>query len=278
MVHILQINKEQVFGIIWDNLRIRDNKLILTNDIIKEYGGIFVNLFSIEDITEFSILVQKDKLLEGIQLQGVGGSLLSKNQINQVKQDLEDNEIEKLLLINHEFMFSEHLHDIKIFKYNLSKDKAREEEGCIYILETFDISNPEVIYSCQIDSRRIFGKAWRFIIESFSPNSVFTQNQNPDPLMEADKEVDKILEKYMSYSMIVVAYEQSFPQWILFNQELSNFFVMENITFVIFEPNSCLKWQYNLNNIDPYEYFEGNMMRRYIFDWILNGNYLAFKF
>ena len=56
-------------------------------------------------------------------------------------------------------MFSEHLHDIKIFKYNLSKDKAREEEGCIYILETFDISNPEVIYSCQIDSRRIFGKA-----------------------------------------------------------------------------------------------------------------------
>ena len=55
---------------------------------------------------------------------------------------------------------------------------------------------------------------------------------------------------------------------------VSNFFIMENLTFVLFEPNSWLKWQYNLNGIDPYEYFEGNMMRRYIFDWILNGKNL----
>ena len=75
-------------------------------------------------------------------------------------------------------------------------------------------------YSCQIDSRRIFGKAWRFIVESFSPNSAYAIKQNPDLINETDKEVDKILEKYMTYTMVVAVYEQSFPQWILFNQEL----------------------------------------------------------
>ena len=103
-------------------------------------------IISIEDATEFSIMVQKDKLLEGIQLQGIGGCLISKVQINQVKQDLEESEIEKQLLINQEFMFSEHMHDIKIFKYNFSKDKATNENNYIYVIETFDISNPEIVY------------------------------------------------------------------------------------------------------------------------------------
>lgn len=117
-------------------------------------------------------------------------------------------------------MFSEHLHDIKIFKYNLSSEKVKNENVNIYIIETFDVNNPELVYSCQIDARGFKpqskedtpnnqGKACRFLIEAFHQNSKVTSSQSQP--VDVFNEVDKILEKYMSYSLVVVVYEQSFP-------------------------------------------------------------------
>ena len=79
-------------------------------------------------------------------------------------------------------------------------------------------------------------------------------------------EVERILEKYLEYPMVVLIYEQRFPHCALFSEEMSNFFVIDNLTFVIFDPDSSAKWEYNLNGITPYEYFEGDIMQKYVYE------------
>ena len=51
----------------------------------------------------------------------------------------------------------------------------------------------------------------------------------------------------------------------MFHKELSNFFVIDNITFLLFEPNSLLKWKYNIHDVKSYEYFEGDVMYKYVY-------------
>ena len=226
--------------------------------------------------TDFMVQINKQKILEGLQLQGVGGAIYSKLQLTELQDLCEDKKIEKQIVVNQEFMFSEHLHDLKIYKYNLSSEKMQDENMNIYVLEIFEVNNPETVYTCQIDSNKfkaklaeankeetkVQGKACRFILETFSLNSKSTSSQ-----------YEALDELYKIYSMVLVIYEQSFPHCVLFHQELSTFFVMDNLTFVVFEPNSALKWQHNLNGILPYEYFEGDMMHKFVYDCIFKSKF-----
>lgn len=91
-------------------------------------------------------------------------------------------------------------------------------------------------------------------------------------------EVEKILEKYMSYSIVVAVYDQRFPHCALFDQFLSDFFVVDNLTFVLFDPNSGIKFTTNLNDISPYEYFEGDIMHKYVYDCIFKRKIWHFNF
>lgn len=48
---------------------------------------------------------------------------------------------------------------------------------------------------------------------------------------------------------------------------------MDNLTFVLFEPSSALKWQHNLNGISPYEYFEGDMMHKFVYECLFKSKF-----
>lgn len=135
----------------------------------------------------------------------------------------------------------------------------------MYILETYEINSPNLVYCCHITTKALKGKACRLIVDFFNPKS-----QNEDLDNDEDTEIKNILEKYITYNLVVAVFEQSFPHCIMFHKELSNFFVIDNITFVIFEPNSMLKWRYNIFDISNYEYFEGDVMYKYINSTIMN--------
>lgn len=135
----------------------------------------------------------------------------------------------------------------------------------MYILETYEINSPNLVYCCHITTKALKGKACRLIVDFFNPKSQSEELDNDE-----DTEIKNILEKYITYNLVVAVFEQSFPHCIMFHKELSNFFVIDNITFVIFEPNSMLKWRYNIFDISNYEYFEGDVMYKYINSTIMN--------
>lgn len=73
-----QNKREQILDVIWDNIVLRHNKLIMTNDIkiVHHKDWEFPE-------TEFTTKLSKAKFLEGINLQGAGGTVYNKNQIGK---------------------------------------------------------------------------------------------------------------------------------------------------------------------------------------------------
>ena len=90
------------------------------------------NIYANVKDTEFTVENNKAKLIQGIQLQGHGGAFYTKTQISKLENNLEKWKISKYLILNQEYMFSEHLHDIKLYKYSL--DNTLPESNNIYVL------------------------------------------------------------------------------------------------------------------------------------------------
>lgn len=116
--------------------------------------GIILNL-TIDDfeskISYFQRDMNKQHLLEGLQLQGVGGGLFTKAQLDNFSYLASKNNIEKQLILNQEFMFSEHLHDIKVYKYSLSAEGENSDKSNIYILETFEVGSKSLAGSLPVN-------------------------------------------------------------------------------------------------------------------------------
>ena len=245
--------RDHIIDVICQNIILKNNKLVMTNDwdLTKRENWDF-------PVTDFTINMTKNKLLEGINLQGVGGTIYQKPQVNNLKQSFKDSQISKELLLNQDFTFSEHVHDVKMYK--ITSNNSEDPSSTIYILETLEISSPDQVYCCHLNTKSLKGKACRLVLEFFNPKPVINNDQDSN-----ENEIQTILNKYMSYNLVVAVFEQSFPQWIMFHKELSNFFVIDNITFLLFEPNSLLKWKYNIHDVKSYEYFEGDVMYKYVY-------------
>lgn len=100
-----------------------------------------------EDITKFMVKVNREKIEEGMRLQGVGGGIWKREQIREMRDSLEEAKVAREIVLDQEFMFSEHVHDIKIYRVLVGQEKVVGEEDVIYILETFEVDHPEVVYS-----------------------------------------------------------------------------------------------------------------------------------
>ena len=254
----LNNKRDQIIDVICQNIILKNDKLVMTNDLdlTKRESWDF-------PVTDYTINMTRNKLLEGIDLQGVGGTIYRKPQVNNLRQSFRDSKIDKELILNQDFMFSEHTHDVKVYKII---DKNEEDNAATtYILETFEVNSPDLVYCCHLNIKTLKGKACRLVLEYFNPKPNINVNQD-----ENENEIQNILDKYMSYNIVVAIFEQSFPQCIMFHKELSNFFVIDNVTFVLFEPNSLLKWKYNIHDIKSYEYFEGDVMYKYINSIVMN--------
>ena len=106
-------------------------------------------------------------------------------------------------------MFSGHTHDVKVYKII---DKNEEDNATTtYILETFEVNSPDLVYYCHLNTKTLKGKAYRLVLEYFNPKPNFDVNQD-----ENVNEIQNILDKCMPYNIVVAIFEQSFPQYMVF--------------------------------------------------------------
>ena len=91
--------------------------------------------------------------------------------------------------------------------YKITTNNSEDSSSTTYILETFEISSPDQVYCCHLNTKSLKGKACRLVLEFFNPKPVINNDQDSN-----ENEIQTILNKYMSYNLVVAVFEQSFPQ------------------------------------------------------------------